>query len=88
MIYNNCYVDIVFSLPRVILTPILVQKHPLRERFYQRSAVVLSVALRTNPANSAVALVVVLGSRSVEMPVIQNPNIHGRRASMPVKVTL
>ena len=41
---------------------------------------VLSAARPRNLANATVALVVVLGSRTVEMPVTQSSIIHGPRA--------
>ena len=47
---------------------------------------VSSVAPAANPVNTAVVLVVVLGSRTVEMLVTQSLTIHGPRASGLVQV--
>ena len=70
-----------------VLTPVLPQNHPQR-RVYLRQAVargVPSVALTVIPANAAVVLVAVLGSRLVVMPAIQASIIHGSKESVPAK---
>ena len=46
----------------------------------------LNAALSRNPVDVAVALAVVLGSRTAEMPGTQSLVIHGPRASKLVKV--
>ena len=56
-------------------------------RLQQWSAVhVLSAELQKNPANPAVALAVVLGSTTVEMPATHSLITHGPRASRLAKV--
>ena len=64
------------SVSFVELTLSFSQKSPRRVRLYVPSAV-----LSRNLPNVAVALAVVLGSRSVEIPVTQSSIIHGPRAS-------
>ena len=44
------------------------------------------MVLSKNPANAAVVLAAVLGSRTVEMSGTQALTIHGARASRPAKV--
>ena len=64
------------------------QKHPRRKVYLCRAAIVSvsSAELRRNPGNAVVALVAVLGSRSVEMPATQSSITHGSKAFELAKV--
>ena len=77
-------------MPRIILTKIFTsfsQKRPRRRVYLRQANTVASSAVRPRKlASTAVALEVVLGSRTVEMLGTHSSSIHGPRVSSLAKV--